>query len=161
MSLADRIKEARLHKKITQEDLAKLLGKTKNVISNWERGDNKPDADIIFLLCELLDVEPNYLFMWESKNCISPTLEEQDYIKKLRQLDEFGKKQVLTILNNEYERCYDDVHFISYDDALDFMRSRPRYAMGGINPERMDKETLIEWANDFWRLEQKAKPYLD
>ena len=48
MELANNLKHARLAKNMSQEELAALIGKSKNVISNWERGDNKPDADAIF-----------------------------------------------------------------------------------------------------------------
>lgn len=42
-----------------------MLGKSKNVISNWERGDNRPDADTIAKMCKILHVEPNDLYGWE------------------------------------------------------------------------------------------------
>ena len=61
MSLAQNLKLARIKKGYKQEELAKLVGKSKNVISNWERGDNKPDADTLFDLCDILGVDANYL----------------------------------------------------------------------------------------------------
>ena len=60
-ALGENIKKARINKGLKQEDLAKILGKSKNVISNWERGENKPDADILALICGILDVDANYL----------------------------------------------------------------------------------------------------
>lgn len=59
------IKNFREFKGMSQEELAKIVGKTKNVISNWERGDNSPDVDRIEMLCRALDVTPNQLFGWE------------------------------------------------------------------------------------------------
>lgn len=50
---------------LKQEELASMLGKSKNVISNWERGDNRPDADTIAKMCKILHVEPNDLYGWE------------------------------------------------------------------------------------------------
>ena len=41
------IRNFRIFKGMTQEDLANRIGKSKNVISNWERGDNSPDIDCI------------------------------------------------------------------------------------------------------------------
>lgn len=104
MSLAKNLKEARMVKNLTQDELAKLVGKTKNVISNWERGDNKPDADTIFELCDILDVDANYLLGWEDNQNISLSLKEQEHIKKYRSLDSYGKKAVDGLLDNEYER---------------------------------------------------------
>ena len=59
------IKNFRTFKGITQDDLAKRIGKSKNVISNWERGDNSPDLDSVAKICVELDVTPNQLFGWE------------------------------------------------------------------------------------------------
>ena len=105
MGLSANLKEARLKKGLTQEDLANLIGKTKNVISNWERGDNKPDADTLFFLCDILDVDANFLLGWDKNENLSLSLKEQDYIKKYRELDEHGTKIVDFVLNGEYERC--------------------------------------------------------
>lgn len=105
MSLASNLKEARIKKGFKQEELATLIGKSKNVVSNWERGDNKPDADTLFELCDLLDVDANYLLGWESNKQISLSISEQEHIKKLRALDAYGKKAVNSVLDIEYERC--------------------------------------------------------
>ena len=65
--LGDNIRKLRIENKLTQEQLAKKIGKTKNVISNWERGDNRPDADTIELICGILGVSPNELLSWEKE----------------------------------------------------------------------------------------------
>lgn len=69
--LSENIKKFRLKSGITQEDLSRLLGKTKNVISNWERGDNRPDADTIEVLCKILGVTPNELYGWNKDESIT------------------------------------------------------------------------------------------
>ena len=55
------IKKYRLIKGLTQQQVANVVGKTKNVVSNWESGRNKPDVDTIMLLLELFDVDANTL----------------------------------------------------------------------------------------------------
>ena len=52
-------------KGITQHELAVRLNKSKNVISNWERGDNSPNLDEVEKLCEIFEVTPNNLFGWD------------------------------------------------------------------------------------------------
>lgn len=64
--LADNIRKYRLQNNITQDELAKKLGKSKNVISNWERGDNRPDADSIELMCKIFAISPNDIYGWSS-----------------------------------------------------------------------------------------------
>ena len=86
MALSNNLKEARIKKGYKQEELAALVGKSKNVISNWERGDNKPDADTLFKLCDILDVDANYLLGWENNQNLSLSISEQSLIKKFRSL---------------------------------------------------------------------------
>lgn len=104
MSLARNLKEARIKRKITQEELAKLLGKSKNVVSNWERGDNKPDADTLFELCDILKVDANFLLGWEHNKTLSLSIHEQEHMKKYRSLDPLDKKAVDGLLDTLSER---------------------------------------------------------
>jgi len=62
--LGENIKKYRLQKGLTQEQLASKLGKTKNVIYNWESGLNKPDANMLEYLCGILEVDANTILGW-------------------------------------------------------------------------------------------------
>ncbi len=64
--LGENIKKFRLLSNLKQEELALKLGKSKNVISNWERGDNKPDADMIEKMCTIFKIEPNQIYGWDT-----------------------------------------------------------------------------------------------
>ena len=73
MFLKEKIKEARLEKKMTQKQLAdeltKLGRKTSNTaIANWESGLNSPDVDTLQLICGILDKDRNYFFSQDSEN---------------------------------------------------------------------------------------------
>ena len=104
-TLGEKIKYFRQKIGLKQEDLANALGKSKNVISNWERGDNKPDADTIERLCSILDVSPNILLNWNEPNQeTSLPKAEQDLIQKYRLIDAHGKEAVDAILNIEYKQ---------------------------------------------------------
>lgn len=104
MALADNLKQARTRKGLKQEELAKLVGKSKNVISNWERGDNKPDADTLFELCDILNVDANFLLGWEDNQNLSLSIQEQDHIKKYRSLDSLDKKAIDVLLDTLSKR---------------------------------------------------------
>lgn len=56
-----KIRQYRKEKGLTQEELAKEINVTKNRISNWEQGINRPDADIIGNICRVLNVSPSDL----------------------------------------------------------------------------------------------------
>lgn len=61
-TMGDRIKSARENKGLLQSQLADLISvKSGAVISNWEKNINKPDADKIVKLCDVLDVSLAYL----------------------------------------------------------------------------------------------------
>ncbi len=59
------ISENRKKKNLTQEQLGKKIGVSKNAVSKWERGLNLPDASIMQDLCKILDITLNELFSGE------------------------------------------------------------------------------------------------
>lgn len=63
--VGDNVKKYRTFRGIKQQELADALGKSKSVISNWERGENSPDVEICAQICKILKVTPNELFGWE------------------------------------------------------------------------------------------------
>jgi len=74
--LGNNIKKYRELKGLTQKQLADAIGKSKNVISNWENGLNKPDADTIENLLWVLDVDANTLLGWDNPEQIKKDAEE-------------------------------------------------------------------------------------
>lgn len=105
MSLGERIRKARDAKGLKQSELAEMIEvKSAGVISNWEKDINKPDADKIIKLCEVLGISASYLLDYYG-NSISVSIEEQEHIKKYRTLDPYGKKAVTSVLDIEFERC--------------------------------------------------------
>ena len=66
MTLGDRIRNARLQKDMTQEEVALDIGTTKQTIFKYENGlvTNIP-LDRLEALADVLDVSPAYLMGWE------------------------------------------------------------------------------------------------
>jgi transcriptional regulator with XRE-family HTH domain len=64
--IGNNIKKYRKMKGLSQEQLADMLGKKKTAVSNWEAGYNKPDADTIERLLDILDVDANMLLGWDN-----------------------------------------------------------------------------------------------
>ena len=54
----DAIKEARLDARLTQQELAELVGVDQNTVSRWERGETEPSDLSRHALMEHLDLEP-------------------------------------------------------------------------------------------------------
>ena len=55
------IRRYRKENGLTQEQLADKINVTKNRVSNWEQGINRPDADILADICRALNVSPSNL----------------------------------------------------------------------------------------------------
>lgn len=68
MTLGERIKEARLRKKLTQKQLAKLLNVTDATVNRYEKNVRKPDAEMLKRIAEILGVSVDYLLGTEEKN---------------------------------------------------------------------------------------------
>lgn len=56
-----RLKIARKQKKLTQEELARLVNTTKGTISNYENGHSKPNDEMLVILANKLDCSTDYL----------------------------------------------------------------------------------------------------
>ena len=59
--LNDRIKELRQAKRMTQVDLAKSLGLTKQCVSNWENDNVLPSVEMLSRLAGCFGVSTDYL----------------------------------------------------------------------------------------------------
>ena len=65
LKLKNRIKEFRSRKKLTQTQLAELVGSSKNTISSIEVGQFCPTAYLAALLCVALECKFEDLFYFE------------------------------------------------------------------------------------------------
>ncbi|MDO5061946.1 MAG: helix-turn-helix transcriptional regulator [Peptostreptococcaceae bacterium] len=61
MNIADRIRELRKSKGISQEELAEKLGVSRQAISKWESEQSIPDIDKILSLSDYFEVSTDYL----------------------------------------------------------------------------------------------------
>lgn len=104
MSIGDKIREYRLLRGMTQQDIADALGESSGrVVYNWEKGIGRPDCEKIARLCELLDVSADELIGCKSM-VGRPTAVEWETLQKYRALDEHGRDVVDYLLESEYQR---------------------------------------------------------
>ena len=89
---------------MSQKELANKLGVVPSRISNWETGANCPTIDILFQVCEILGVSINDIYGVYPDSKFILRYDEQDMIKKYRDLDDHGKKMVDFTLKEEWER---------------------------------------------------------
>lgn len=73
----DRIKFAELIKKAVKEkyksnrQLADSLGVTEQAVSNWVNGMNMPDIEMVHVICKLLEVNMEYLFLGDKEKFVT------------------------------------------------------------------------------------------
>lgn len=89
---------------MSQKELAKKLGVVPSRISNWETGANCPTIDILFEVCEILNVSINDIYGVYPNSKFVLQYDEIEHIKKYRALDPHGKEMVDFTLLKEWER---------------------------------------------------------
>ena len=65
--IGSKIKAARVEKKFTQEQVAEVLGVSRQTISNWENGKSYPDIISVIIMSECYGVSLDYLLKGEEK----------------------------------------------------------------------------------------------
>ena len=60
--LKNKLKEVRQLKKLSQQDLADMVGVSRNTISSLETGQYEPTAKLAYVLCIALDMKFEELF---------------------------------------------------------------------------------------------------
>ena len=63
--IGSKIKAARLEKKLTQEQVAELLGVSRQTISNWENEKSYPDIISVIKMSDCYEVSLDYLLKGE------------------------------------------------------------------------------------------------
>ena len=87
---AERIKQLRKKKGLSQFELAELIGVKNNTVSTWERGTRKPDFEALSKLSEVFEVSFEYI-LGNSENDTpreKPTEDELDQLALSNLADE-------------------------------------------------------------------------
>lgn len=105
MSFADRLKEARLRKGYTQEQIAEKVGVAKSTYTGYEKGNREPNVNTIGKIMEELNVDANFLWQDETTFPFELSYDEmENLVKKYRDLDNHGREMVDFTLQKEWER---------------------------------------------------------
>ena len=115
---ADRIKQLRKKKGISQSELAELIGVKNNTVSTWERGTRKPDFEALNLLGDYFEVSFEYILGSSDKEeaRVKPTQDElnelalaaladdlYDNMKKYCMLSDKSQKMIDALINATYQ----------------------------------------------------------
>ncbi|WP_349551191.1 helix-turn-helix domain-containing protein [Leuconostoc pseudomesenteroides] len=118
---AERIQTLRQQKKLTQSELADLVGTTRVTIGRIERDINKPSIGMLSLIADALDTTMDYLQgktndsrPYKSMNDIvhssfRPLYEQQSKIKRISNL--FSTKSNNSVIDLDIKDIFDDENF--------------------------------------------------
>ena len=84
--LGDRIREIRLAKKMSQVELAKSLGVTKQSVSNWENENIQPSVEMLSRLADALSVSADFLLAKKEARYLDVTGLPESTIQHLQAL---------------------------------------------------------------------------
>lgn len=106
MAFNDRLKEARVARGLTQEQLALQIGVAKSTVTGYEKGNSEPNMLTVQKIMQALNIDANFLWQDEMLHTtqLVITLDEKEHIKKYRALDRHGKKAIDQLLDIEYTR---------------------------------------------------------
>lgn len=115
---AERIKQLRKKKGISQSELAEVIGVKNNTVSTWERGTRKPDFEALNLLSDYFEVSFEYILGSSDKEDarVKPTQDELDQLavsaladdlydnmKKYCRLSTKSQKMIDALINATYQ----------------------------------------------------------
>jgi transcriptional regulator with XRE-family HTH domain len=118
---AERLKELRKEKGITQVELAKMLDVSNGTVGMWEVGKREPSFETINEMSRIFDKRIDYILGY-SNDPSSPVLPddeidqlgiwqlEEDFTETTYaylRLDDYGKEAVESIIRAEMKRCKD------------------------------------------------------
>lgn len=103
MSFGSRFKTARERIGLSQQGLADMLNVTDGTISNYEKGVAYPRWDTINKICDILKVDPNYLFWDDMSEILRAKVEDESNTAEIKvksleekylRLNELGQNKV-------------------------------------------------------------------
>lgn len=98
MSIGQRLKEARLSRNMTQEELASAVGVTKGAIGNYETEVSSPKDSILVRLMDVLCVDANYIYQDYMQSGSSLKEDELMLLTYYRGADDRAKEDAMRML---------------------------------------------------------------
>ena len=107
MKINEIIRQRRIERNLTQEQVANYLGVTAPAVNKWEKGTSYPDITILPALARILETDLNTLLSFKEElteqeiaiflNCLSDLLEKEGFLK----VYEIAMEKI-----REYPVCY-------------------------------------------------------
>jgi transcriptional regulator with XRE-family HTH domain len=115
-TFAERLKEIRNKRGLHQKDIADELGAAENTVSRWERGENRPDDQVIMYLAKYLGVTYAYL-IGATDDPAEHILTDEEIAAARKQEEQVDEEQMLTqyrLLSPEMKKMIRDMTTRAY-----------------------------------------------
>ena len=144
--IGSKIKAARIEKKLTQEQVAELLGVSRQTISNWENEKSYPDIISVIKMSECYDVSLDYLLKGEEKmKNYYDYLEESTNVVK----SNTNRSKIVTILSYLLIWAYAMIVFWFFTSGSDAMGYSLMF-LWFILPVTTFIVSVVIGKNNFW-----------
>ncbi len=88
MSLANRLKQERTDKKLSQQQLSQMANVHYTNVGRYERGDAKPSADVLNRLANALEVSPDFLMNGTLDDKAQNAISDQELLSQFKKIDQ-------------------------------------------------------------------------
>jgi transcriptional regulator with XRE-family HTH domain len=102
MTFAERLRQLRKKKGLSQNELSEAMGVHFTQVSRYERGETKPNAEAIAKLAHALDTTVDYLMSGTSDDAVVNAGLDKEIVSKFKLIQELtteDKKTVLSLLD--------------------------------------------------------------
>jgi transcriptional regulator with XRE-family HTH domain len=89
MSVADRIRQLRINKNLTQSDLAEQVGLTYIQVGRYEKGKSNPSASILQKLAVALDTTTDFLMNGTNEQ-IAEQMDDKELLKQFVEIEKLN-----------------------------------------------------------------------
>ncbi len=104
-----RIKELRISRKLSQQELADCLKISKSSINMYERGEREPGLNLLEAIADFFNVDMDYLlgksdnpqkYISNPANTVTLTTDEKTLVDTYRSFNDDGKERLLDIVSD-------------------------------------------------------------
>ena len=92
MEIGSRIKELRLAKKLTQTQLADIIGLSYIQVGRYETQKSNPSSDVLQKLASALDTTTDFIMRGSSDDMVSAQLTDKELLSQFRQVEKLNSE---------------------------------------------------------------------
>ena len=101
--IGEKLKAARISCGMTQQEVANKIGRKQPIIGHWETGYSQPDANTLFMLCDIFGTTVDEVFGFNKDRPFIST-KDKSLLDKYHLLDPLSQSHVDCVLDWEVER---------------------------------------------------------